>query len=95
VSTVNLAEAGSFLTKAGYTLDAVYVTLAALRLRTISFDEAQAMEAARLRPLTQSFGLSLGDRACLALAAIRGLRVMTAERSWEEAAPHVTVIRIR
>lgn len=43
-----------------------------------------AMRIAQLRPLTRARGLSLGDRACLALGLRLKLPVLTAERRWEE-----------
>jgi PIN domain nuclease of toxin-antitoxin system len=45
-------------------------------------DEAQAVEIARLRPATRSAGLSLADRACLALASSLDLPALTADRAW-------------
>ncbi|MCA1854040.1 MAG: hypothetical protein LC647_17135 [Beggiatoa sp.] len=38
---------------------------------------------AGLRPLTQLAGLSLGDRACLALELRLGLLVLTTAREWQ------------
>lgn len=43
---------------------------------------ADAAEIARLRPLTRSAGLSLGDRACVALARRLALPALTADRAW-------------
>jgi ribonuclease VapC len=40
-------------------------------------------------------GLSLGDRACLALAATVSGSAVTAERAWIDAAPDVSVTAIR
>jgi PIN domain nuclease of toxin-antitoxin system len=57
-----------------------------------------ALRAGALRPITKPFGLSLGDRACLALAHQRGAFVITAERHWDErveAAAGVSIERIR
>ena len=42
--------------------------------------EGQALDAARLRPLTKHLGLSLGDRLALALARDRGAPIMTTDR---------------
>ena len=50
--------------------------------RHFPFDAAQATEAGLLRPLTRHLGLSLGDRACLALARLRGAAVITTDRPW-------------
>ncbi|MBA3471731.1 MAG: type II toxin-antitoxin system VapC family toxin [Rubrobacter sp.] len=47
-------------------------------------DEAQARRVARLRPTTRSTGLSLADRACLALATSLDLPALTADRAWAE-----------
>ena len=82
VSAVNLAEVGSFLAKAGQSTAQMRATLDSLRLAVVDFDEEQAVEVARLRPLTMSAGLSLGDRACLALAGLRRRPAMTTDRSW-------------
>ena len=50
----------------------------------IEFDAEQAIIAASLDPLTKKYGLSLGDRACLALAQQQTLPVLTADRVWKE-----------
>lgn len=42
-----------------------------------------SLEIARLRPMTKPLGLSLGDRACLALGKRLRVPVMTADRAWE------------
>lgn len=47
-----------------------------------SFDAGQAVIAADFRPLTRHLGLSLGDRACLALGKTLGAPVLTADRAW-------------
>jgi predicted nucleic acid-binding protein len=54
----------------------------ALELEVIPFDVAQAMVAGKLRSRIRSLGLSLGDRACLALAMARGLPAVTMDRGW-------------
>ena len=48
----------------------------------VDFDLSQAKVAGDLRWLTRVQGLSLGDRACLALARALGLPAMTADRAW-------------
>ena len=94
-STVNLAEVASVLAKIGHTVGEIRALLASLGLLAVDFDEAQAIEVARLRPLTVASGLSLGDRACLALAGIRQLPALTADRAWEGAVSHVAIEFIR
>jgi len=46
-------------------------------------DEAMAVEIAKLRAKTRSSGLSLGDRACIALGQHLRLPVLTADRAWK------------
>jgi PIN domain nuclease of toxin-antitoxin system len=46
------------------------------------FTVVDAVEVARLRPMTRHLGLSLGDRACLALAKRLAVDVLTADTDW-------------
>ncbi|MBS1870644.1 MAG: type II toxin-antitoxin system VapC family toxin [Actinobacteria bacterium] len=48
------------------------------------FTTSDAIEVARLRPLTRDLGLSLGDRACLALAKRMDAPVLTADSAWSK-----------
>jgi PIN domain nuclease of toxin-antitoxin system len=48
----------------------------------VPFDEDLAYRAGLLRSVTRSAGLSLGDRACLALAEQLGQPALTADRAW-------------
>lgn len=48
------------------------------------FTSADAVEVGRLRPLTREHGLSLGDRACLALARRLALPAVTADTAWSK-----------
>lgn len=95
MSAVNLAEAGSHLTEAGYSLAQAQAVLSEIPVHVVPFDEEQAMETARLRALTRSLRLSLSDRACLALARKLRLPAMTADHAWGRLniGVHVTVIR--
>ena len=48
------------------------------------FTSADAVEVGRLRPLTRAHGLSLGDRACLALARRLEVPTLTADTVWSK-----------
>lgn len=52
----------------------------ALLIEEFTYDDS--IEAARLRPLTRHLGLSLADRACLALALRMEFPVLTADQAW-------------
>jgi ribonuclease VapC len=56
--------------------------LALLDLPVIPFDATQAHRVAALRGPTRARGLSLGDRACLALAAELNAVALTMDRVW-------------
>jgi ribonuclease VapC len=58
--------------------------LEALGLEILPFTAALAETTARLWSSTRVAGLSLGDRACLALAAILGLPAVTTDRIWAD-----------
>jgi PIN domain nuclease of toxin-antitoxin system len=59
------------------------------------FTGADAVEIARTRPLTREHGLSLGDRACLALAHRLELPVITADRTWSKLDLKLEIRQIR
>lgn len=100
ISAVNWAEVVSKFADRGESPDAARKRLIdhgvlGKVLNVVVFDEAQACETARLRQPTRRAGLSLGDRACLALGLSRNLPVMTAERSWRSLDVGVRLITIR
>lgn len=68
IATTNLAEVVSKLRERGLPLDEVREALGSLHLDIRPLSPAQAMIIGDLRPSTKQLGLSLGDRACLALA---------------------------
>ncbi len=82
ISAINYAEVKSKLIDRGVDPDEVETDLADLDLDVVPFDRDLADFAARLRPMTRSAGLSLGDRCCLALAKHRGARAITTDRAW-------------
>jgi PIN domain nuclease of toxin-antitoxin system len=87
ISTVNFSEVLSKLAEHGE-----FAVTAAERIRQTmndamrieSFTEDDAAEAADLRPRSKDQGLSLGDRACLALAARFEVPAVTADRDWRD-----------
>jgi PIN domain nuclease of toxin-antitoxin system len=100
ISTVNLAEALSTLATRGKNPADVVSQLTergllggAITLEP--FTTADATEAARLRPLTRSAGLSLADRACLAVAHRLSAVVLTADQAWGGLGLEVDVRTIR
>jgi len=95
LSTVNLSEVLNRFVRDGHDVDEVLRKIQLSPVEIIPFTAAHAAIAARLLPSTQPRGLSLGDRACLALALDRNLPAMTADQTWLELdiAVEIKVIR--
>ena len=71
ISTVNPAEVVTRLSAVGMPENEIRGTLSLLGLEAIPFSEEHAFLAGLLYARMQPFGLSLGDRACLALTQFR------------------------
>lgn len=84
LSSVNLAEVLSRFARDGHNPELVHHQIAGSGIEIVPFLGEDAALAAGLVPLTQSFGLSFGDRACLALALRRNVTALTADRVWAE-----------
>ena len=95
ISTVNQSEVVTKLLERGMPMRDIRESLGSFALSVVPFDELDAFDAASLRPLTRHAGLSLGDRACVVLAARLGTPVVTTDRSWTTANLPVEVILAR
>lgn len=95
MSTVNVSEVAAVLCNIGMPLDEIKPLIQDLLKKTIPFDEEQAFIAAGLRKETKAKGLSLGDRACLALAIDYQLPILTADKAWTEFESDLQITLIR
>lgn len=97
MSVVNYAEVVSHFIYAGMPEREVDAMLDPLPIALIPVDKELARKAGRLRAVTASAGLSLGDRFCLALAHRERLPAWTADINWKSIADavEVEVIAIR
>ncbi len=95
ISAVNFSEIASWLSDAGTQERKIRMTLQGLELECRTFDGEAALAAGVLRRATRRKGLSVGDRACLALARHLALPALTADRSWAELDVGVEVKLIR
>jgi PIN domain nuclease of toxin-antitoxin system len=85
ISAVNLTEVGAKLLEAGMDEASAQIAVSVLGIGEVrDFDEDLAWEAARLRIVTMQHGLSLGDRACLALAVKLNVPAVTADKQWSK-----------
>jgi ribonuclease VapC len=95
ICAVNASEVISKLVDKGYGEAEVRRLYDMLRLDVVDFDQGLALAAGFLRSNTRPKGLSLGDRACLALALRENATALTADRAWAEIdiGCHVELIR--
>ncbi len=95
MSVVSLTEFLSTASDRGQGIAENIAFLDTLRIEFVDFTLARSVMAAGLRQSTRALGLSLGDRACLALAIERQCKVMTADRVWGKLPIGADVVVIR
>lgn len=83
MSAVNLAEVQGRMMQLGMQSEQAWQAALKVAGDVVSFDDRQARTTAELLSRTRALGLSLGDRACLALAMERKLPVLTADKAWK------------
>jgi ribonuclease VapC len=95
MSLVNTVEVGTKLVDRGMTAEAARDAIDLLEIAMVDFDQELAEAAIELRDQTRAVGLSLADRACLALALREQATALTADRVWSgvEVGCKIEVIR--
>jgi len=91
MSAVNLAEVASRFARDGHDPRALCRRIVDSPIEIVPFLAGDAEIAAVLAPITKDYGLSLGDRACLALAMSRQIDALTADAMWASLKLPVTV----
>ena len=81
-STVNLAEVQTKLVKEGGDADEAWEDALSTIREAAPFTDEHAKLAGSLVAQTRPLGLSLGDRACLALGLAQKAPVYTTDKSW-------------
>lgn len=82
MSTVNMAEVQGKLLSKGMPPEQAWLAILSTVPVRVAMDEKQAKLAGDLLPQTRTLGLSLGDRACIALALVLQAPVYTTDRQW-------------
>lgn len=95
MSTVNLAEVLSKHSESGRDPEVEYQKLLAWRMELHPFTTEDAVEVAQLIDATHAHGLSMGDRACLALARRLSLPAITSDAAWAQIDVGVDIRLIR
>jgi ribonuclease VapC len=94
-STVNLAEVQAKLVREGGDPEEVWALILDPLPHVESFTAEQAKIAGSLVQKTSALGLSLGDRACLALAIVLGAPVYTTDQPWKKLKVGIPIHLIR
>ncbi len=95
MSAVNYTEVLTVLIAQGVPAQIAEEITSGLLGEIVPFESKQAIIAANLRSLTKPFGLSLGDRACLALGKDRKAAIVTADKIWKKIDLDMDIILIR
>ena len=95
ISAVNLAEVGYKMAEHGLSGAQVQEAMIEFGVEVRPFDAEQAMILADLYVSTKRLGLSLADRACLALARLMGLPALTADHAWRDVDSDIEIELIR
>jgi PIN domain nuclease of toxin-antitoxin system len=94
ISSVNWSEVVQKSLDRGVELDNLREDLKALGLSIAPFDVEDAEIAAALRRGTAELGLSLADRACLALARRLSIPALTTDSAWAELQLEAVFVRL-
>jgi PIN domain nuclease of toxin-antitoxin system len=95
ISTVNWCEAFGKLRAAGVRGAELRSEIAETGLMFFPFTRDDAEAAGELGPRTRRHGLSLADRACIALASRLGVPAVTADRAWLDLDIDVEIVSLR
>ena len=95
MSATNVAEAYGRLLRDAHRPDELRRDIEALAIDIHSFDATQAFIVGDMEAKTRKLGLSLGDRACLALALTLKAPALTTDRQWRNTGLGVDVVVIR
>jgi PIN domain nuclease of toxin-antitoxin system len=95
ISSVNMSEIYAKSVDLAKDVEATRKFFRSLPVRIVGFDDAHAFVAGQLRQQTRQYGLSFGDRACLATAMIEKRPVMTADKAWRNLDLDIEIMLIR
>jgi PIN domain nuclease of toxin-antitoxin system len=85
ISSVNIAEVYKYCIEVqNLTEDESKNLIELLDIKIIDFTNDQALITAKLVNKTKKYGLSLGDRACIALAMLGKNSIITCDNIWQK-----------
>lgn len=84
ISAVSYSEVVAKLSERGLSDAEVMMVMEGVPLTVVSVGQDTAHAAGLMRQSTRALGLSLGDRACLALALAQKATAVTADQQWQK-----------
>ena len=85
ISSVNIAEVYKYCIEVQDLIEDDCRTLIKLSgIKIIDFCEEQALISAKIIKKTKQYGLSLGDRGCIALAMFKNYPILTCDKIWQK-----------
>ena len=85
ISSVNVAEVWKYcIDKQGLTTQECKSLIRMSGIKIIDHDANQALISAEIYPKTKEYGLSLGDRSCIALAIDKESSILTCDKIWSK-----------
>ena len=96
ISSVNLAEVYKYCFDVQNLTEEDCVGLIKLcGIKIIDFCAEQALISAKIVKTTKQYGLSLGDRGCIALALVKNSSILTCDKIWQKVDFGVPIIMAR
>lgn len=96
ISSVNVAEVYKYCIEVqNLTEDDCRNLITLSGIKIIDFCEEQALITAKITKKTRQYGLSLGDRSCIALAMLKNFPVLTCDQIWQKVTLDVEFIMAR
>ena len=96
ISSINIAEVYKYcIDVQNLTEDDCRNLIKLTGIKIIDFCEEQALITAKIIKQTKQYGLSLGDRGCIALAILGNYHILTCDKIWQKVDIDVQFIMAR
>jgi PIN domain nuclease of toxin-antitoxin system len=96
ISSINIAEVYKYCIEVqNLTEDDCRDLIKLSGIKIIDFCEEQALITAKIIKQTRQYGLSLGDRGCIALAIQKNYSILTCDKIWQKVDLNVKCVMVR
>ena len=89
ISAINFSELVAVLARSSIPEDEINIIITDIVPETIPFSKDLAIITGKLASKSKEYGLSLGDRACLATGQYYGMEIYTADKVWTKLQKHI------